>query len=128
MFAFSAAGFIATRTSGRSPAVRMSWSAIWIWNDDTPGRVPWGARISAGKLGCVARSLPNAAASEVKRSPVSCMPSPESPAKRMTTRSSLVVFASVVMGSCLWSAFCPYGASFTSCLASESKITSVEPS
>ena len=44
------------------------------------------ARLSAGKFGCVARSLPNAAASEVKRSPVSCMPSPESPAKRMTTR------------------------------------------
>ncbi len=52
--------------------------------------VPCGARISAGKLGRVARSLPNAAASEVKRSPVSCMPSPESPAKRITTRSSLL--------------------------------------
>ena len=28
----SAAGFIATSTSGRSPAVRMSWSAKWTWN------------------------------------------------------------------------------------------------
>ena len=26
---FSAAGFMATRTSGRSPGVRMSWSAKW---------------------------------------------------------------------------------------------------
>ena len=48
MLAFNAAGFIATSTSGRSPAVRMSWSAIWIWNEETPGSVPCGARISAG--------------------------------------------------------------------------------
>ena len=39
-----------------------------------------------GSSGRVARSLPNAALTSVKRSPVSCMPSPESPAKRMTTR------------------------------------------
>ena len=45
------------------------------------------ARISAGNSGNVARSLPNSALAEVNRSPVSCMPSPESPAKRMTTRS-----------------------------------------
>src|SRR6478672_2543945 len=57
------------------------------WNDDTPAIVPAGARISAGKFGSVARSLPNAAESSVNRSPTSCMPSPESPAKRMTTRS-----------------------------------------
>ncbi len=84
----SAAGFMATSTSGRSPGVRTSKSANCSWNDDTPGSVPAGARISAGKLGSVARSLPNAAASDVKRSPVSCIPSPESPAKRITTRSS----------------------------------------
>src|SRR3954452_16555087 len=60
---------------------------MWTWNDDTPAKVPAGARISAGKLGDVARSLPNAAESSVNRSPTSCMPSPESPAKRMTTRS-----------------------------------------
>jgi hypothetical protein len=48
MLALRAAGFIATRTSGRSPAVRMSQSAMWTWNDDTPGSVPAGARISAG--------------------------------------------------------------------------------
>ena len=83
-----AAGFIATSTSGASPGVRMSWSAKWTWNDETPGSVPCGARISAGKFGRVERSLPKAADSWVKRSPVSCMPSPESPAKRMMTRSS----------------------------------------
>ena len=31
----------------------MSWSAKWTWNDETPGSVPWGARISAGKFGSV---------------------------------------------------------------------------
>ena len=87
-FARSAAGFIATSTSGASPGVMMSWSAKWSWKDETPGMVPAGARISAGKLGSVDRSLPNAAVSEVNRSPVNCIPSPESPAKRITTRSS----------------------------------------
>src|SRR6476660_4005364 len=59
------------------------------WNDDTPAIVPAGARISAGKLGRVARSLPNAAESSVNRSPTSCMPSPESPANRITTPPSV---------------------------------------
>ena len=86
--ALSAAGFIATSTSGASPGVSTSWSAKCSWKLETPGRVPWGARISAGKLGSVDRSLPSSAVSEVNRSPVSCMPSPESPANRMTTRSS----------------------------------------
>ena len=86
--AFSAAGFIATSTSGRSPGVRMSWSAKCSWKEETPARVPAGARISAGKLGWLDRSLPKLAVSWVNRSPVSCMPSPESPAIRMTTRSS----------------------------------------
>ncbi len=87
-FALSAAGFIATSTSGASPGVSTSWSAKCSWKLETPGSVPWGARISAGKFGRVDRSLPSRAVSDVKRSPVSCMPSPESPAKRMTTRSS----------------------------------------
>src|SRR6476646_9817465 len=87
-FVFSAAGFMATSTSGWSPGVRMSWSAKCSWKPDTPGSEPAGARISAGKSGNVARSLPESAVSEVKRPPVSCMPSPESPAKRMTTDSS----------------------------------------
>src|SRR3954471_19651794 len=60
---------------------------MWIWKAETPARVPAGARISAGNSGSVARSLPISALTEVKRSPVSCMPSPESPAKRMITRS-----------------------------------------
>ena len=61
------------------------------WKLDTPCTVPAGARISAGYSGNVDRSLPNAAETDVNRSPVSCMPSPESPAKRTTTRSSLTV-------------------------------------
>ena len=84
----SAAGFITTSTSGASPGVMMSWSAKCSWKLETPGRVPVGARISAGKFGRVDRSLPKDAVSLVNRLPVSCMPSPESPASRMTTRSS----------------------------------------
>jgi hypothetical protein len=83
----SAAGFIATRTFGWSPGVRMSWSAKWSWKPETPGSEPAGARISAGKSGSVARSFPKIAVSLVNRSPVSCIPSPESPAKRITTWS-----------------------------------------
>ena len=65
----------------------MSWSAKWTWKPETPGSEPAGARISAGKSGNVARSFPKSAVSLVKRSPVSCIPSPESPANRITTRS-----------------------------------------
>src|SRR4051794_18152390 len=60
---------------------------MWIWKAETPASVPAGARISAGNSGSVARSLPTKALTEVNLSPVSCMPSPESPAKRMITRS-----------------------------------------
>ena len=86
-FALSAAGFIATSTLGASPGVRMSREAKWIWNAETPASVPAGARISAGKFGSVARSLPTTAVASVNRLPASCMPSPESPAKRTITRS-----------------------------------------
>ena len=48
MFVLSAAGFIATSTSGRSPAVRMSWSAKWTWNPETPGSEP-GGRADLGR-------------------------------------------------------------------------------
>ena len=58
MFDRRAAGFMATRTFGASPGVRMSWSEMWTWNAETPARVPAGARISAGKSGNVDRSLP----------------------------------------------------------------------
>jgi hypothetical protein len=40
MFAFSAAGFIATSTFGASPGVVMSWSAKASWNAETPPMVP----------------------------------------------------------------------------------------
>ena len=59
--ALSAAGFIATSTSGASPGVKMSSSAKCTWKPETPARVPAGARISAGKSGNVARSLPTSA-------------------------------------------------------------------
>ena len=48
MFVLSAAGFIATSTSGASPGVWMSDAEKLIWNPDTPGSEPAGARISAG--------------------------------------------------------------------------------
>ena len=88
MFVLSAAGFIATRTSGWSPGVWMSDDEKLIWKPDTPGSEPAGARISAGKSGSVLMSLPKTAAVRVNWVPVSCMPSPESPAKRIVTRSS----------------------------------------
>ena len=44
---------------------------------------------SAGKSGKVARSFPESAVDWVNWLPVSCMPSPESPAKRTTADSSL---------------------------------------
>src|ERR1700745_2734288 len=46
----------------------------------------------------VARSLPNTALTSVKRSPVSCMPSPESPANRMTTSSRFSGSSDLVAG------------------------------
>src|SRR4051812_19300563 len=85
--AFSAAGFMATSTFGVSPGVAMSRAAKWIWKLLTPASVPAGARISAGKFGNVARSLPTAAVASVNRPPASCMPSPLSPANRTMTRS-----------------------------------------
>jgi hypothetical protein len=88
MFVLSAAGFIATRTSGSSPGVWMSEDEKLIWKPETPGSEPAGARISAGKSGSVLMSLPKTAAVRVNWVPVSCMPSPESPAKRIVTRSS----------------------------------------
>ena len=76
----------------------MSRDAKWIWNAETPATVPAGARISAGKSGSVARSLPKTAVASVKRLPASCIPSPESPAMRTTTRSRVsVAFTCVFM-------------------------------
>src|SRR3954470_18180890 len=69
-----------------------------IWKPLTPGREPAGARISAGKSGSVLMSLPKTAAVRVNWVPVSCIPSPESPAKRIVTRSSSCVWGSVSRG------------------------------
>ena len=97
-FALSAAGFIATSTSGASPGVWISVLEKLSWNPDTPGSEPAGARISAGKSGKVLMSLPNAAALRVNCVPVSCMPSPESPANRIVTRSSCFSVGGVALG------------------------------
>ena len=101
----SAAAFIATSTVGSSPGVVISWSAMFTWNADTPLTVPAGARISAGKSGRVDRSLPNEALTDVNRSPVNCMPSPESPAKR-TTRWSRIRSSPDVSGRSIVSVMC----------------------
>src|SRR5437879_8945274 len=77
---------MATRQSRRSPGVYTRWLPNWSWKLDTPKRVPAGARISAGKFGSVEMSLPAHAASVVNCSPVTCIPSPESPANRITAR------------------------------------------
>src|SRR5215207_4629596 len=66
----------------------MSWLLKFNWNPLTPGRLPAGARISAGKSGKVLMSLPSTAEVLVNCVPVSCIPSPESPAKRIATDSS----------------------------------------
>ncbi len=87
-FTLSAAGFIAISTSGWSPAVSIAVEPKLIWKALTPNVVPCGARISAGKSGKVARSLPASAVERVNCPPVSCMPSPLSPAKRTTTASA----------------------------------------
>ena len=97
-FTFSAAGFIATSTSGASPAVLIARLPKLIWNALTPNSVPCGARISAGKSGKVARSLPASAVDSVNCPPVSCMPSPESPAKRTTIASGTSVCVVVEAG------------------------------
>src|SRR5215210_4482768 len=76
----------------------MSREAKWIWKAETPWGVPAGARISAGKSGSVARSLPATAVSSVKRLPTTCIPSPESPAKRTTTRSFFSTVLSLIQG------------------------------
>ena len=68
----------------------MSWELKWIWNPETPARVPAGARISEGKSGKVARSFPTLAVVSVNWEPVSCIPSPESPTNRMVTSSCLM--------------------------------------
>ena len=92
---FKAAGFIATRTSNLSPGVWISWLLNCNWNELTPANVPWGALISAGKSGSVAISFPNKAELVVNWLPVSCIPSPESPANLMVIKSTSLEFISL---------------------------------
>src|ERR1051326_6613153 len=66
----------------------MSWLEKFNWKPLTPGKLPAGARISAGKSGSVEMSLPTTADVLVNCVPVNCIPSPESPAKRMVTVST----------------------------------------
>src|ERR1051325_6085283 len=66
----------------------MSWLEKFNWKPLTPGSLPGGARISAGKSGKVEMSLPTTAEVFVNCVPVNCIPSPESPAKRIVTVSS----------------------------------------
>src|SRR3712207_8173986 len=79
---------MATSTLGWSPGVRMSRLEKLSWKPETPGRLPAGARISAGKSGRVEMSFPTMGEVLVNCLPVSFMPSPESPAKRMVTGSA----------------------------------------
>ena len=55
IFIFSAAGFMAISASTESPGVYTSVDENCIWKPLTPGSVPAGARISAGKSGKVAK-------------------------------------------------------------------------
>ena len=60
----SAAGFIATSTSGASPGVRMSWSAKCSWKlRDARQRARRARGSRPGSSGSVDRSLPKAAVS-----------------------------------------------------------------
>jgi hypothetical protein len=79
----------------------MSCEEKFNWKPETPGKLPAGARISAGKSGSVEMSLPSTAEVFVNCVPVNCMPSPESPAKRMVTvsNSSSCLSSCVVGGS-----------------------------
>src|SRR3989338_4587932 len=76
----------------------MMLSENCIWKLETPGSVPMGARISAGNSGSVEMSLPIKADVSVNCEPVSCMPSPESPAKRtVTDEMDLVILADLAV-------------------------------
>src|SRR5690606_35407214 len=102
MLVLKPAGFMAKRALTRSPGVKTSWEANWIWKPETPKVVPLGARISAGKSGKVEMSLPKTAEVVVNSPPASCIPSPESPQNRITTASRVWGgdWAVVVMAAC----------------------------
>ena len=95
-FAFSAAGFIATNTSASSPGEKTDVLPNCILKPLTPATVPCGALISAGKSGKVDKSLPIKAVVLLNCEPVSCIPSPESPANLITTSSSSSIFFVII--------------------------------
>ena len=66
------------------------------WKALTPAKDPAGARISAGKSGKVLRSFPTIAVVSVNRPPVNCIPSPESPANRITAVSIVLKFVPII--------------------------------
>ena len=68
-------------------SVLNSFDAKLTWNPLKPAIVPAGARISAGKSGKLLTSLPKTADVLMNCVPVNCIPSPESPEKRITTEA-----------------------------------------
>src|ERR1700676_4219006 len=78
---------MAISTATASPGVDTSSEEKCSWKPLTPGSVPAGARISAGESGNVGSSLPYNAQGFLNWLPGICMPSPESPAKRITALS-----------------------------------------
>src|SRR3990172_7897935 len=91
----------------------MSWLEKQTWKPLTPASVPAGARIYAGNAGSVLMSLPNIAYTFVNCVPANCIPSPESPAKRITTDScSCTGFAAGFVGA-FCSAVCVTMTSFS---------------
>ncbi len=95
IFTFNAAAFIATSTSHSSPGVKIGSVLMRNWKPLTPGSVPIGARISAGKSGNVARSRPNSALLLVNWLPVNCIPSPLSPANFITTSANVSCISAI---------------------------------
>ena len=77
-----------TNSTGNAPAsagtVHGSWNLV---AQGVPDRVP----SQSGNSGKVLKSFPTIAVVSVNRVPVSCIPSPESPANRITTLSKFFV-------------------------------------
>src|SRR5581483_5443856 len=79
-----------------SRCVGMWWLEKLSWKQLTTGKLRAGAHISAVKSGSVELSWPTFADVLVNCVPVNCMPSPESPAKRIVTVSSSSSCLSIV--------------------------------
>src|SRR5436305_10802147 len=99
----------------------MSWLLKWIWKPETPARVPAGARISAGKSGKVAMSLPARAEVLVNWVPASCIPSPESPANRMVIDSTSSTLRGWPLGGAAAAPVGPFVELMNPCLERDSR-------